>query len=86
MKSHRSLKFGQNRLLTAELAALERLKKSPQIYNGRNVVATLVPSFLICSSSDLQVMRSSITAGMCLNIGQVRALTAVLAILVFLKN
>ena len=29
MRAWRSLKFGQIRLLTAELAALERLKKSP---------------------------------------------------------
>ena len=29
MRARESLKFGQIRLLTAELAALERLKKSP---------------------------------------------------------
>ena len=34
MRARRSWKFGQIRLLTAELAALERLKKSPLAYNG----------------------------------------------------
>ena len=38
-------KFGKNRPWTAELAALERLEKSPYTYNGRNVVTTQVPSF-----------------------------------------
>ena len=44
-------KFGQIRPRTMELAALERLEKSLYAYNGRNVVATLSPSFLIRSSS-----------------------------------
>ena len=35
---------------TYELAALECLEKSPQTYIGRNVVTTLVPSFLDESS------------------------------------
>ena len=39
--------------LTAELAALEHLEKSLQTYNWRNVLATLVPSFLNGSSSFL---------------------------------
>ena len=39
------LKFGKIRPGTAELAALERLEKSPYTYNGKNVVITLVPSF-----------------------------------------
>ena len=34
MRAWRSLKFSQIRPLTAELAALERLKKSPLTYNG----------------------------------------------------
>ena len=40
-------------LLTAELAALERLEKSLQTYNGRNILTTLVPLFLNGSSSFL---------------------------------
>ena len=42
-----SLKFGQIGPRTLELAALERLEKSPYTYNGRNLVNTLAPSFLI---------------------------------------
>ena len=44
---------------TAELAALEHLEKSPKTYNGRNLVNTLAPSFLIRSSSFLQVFLAS---------------------------
>ena len=43
------LKFGTIRPRTAELAALERLKKFPYTYNGENLVSTLEPSFLIGS-------------------------------------
>ena len=45
-----------------ELAALERLNKSPLTYNGRNVVSTLVLSFFNGSSSFLQVTRTAIKA------------------------
>ena len=45
--SRTSSNLGQIRSRTAELAALERLEKSPQTYNGRNLVNTLAPSFLI---------------------------------------
>ena len=38
----------------AELAALERLEKSPWTYYGKTVVATLAPLFFIGSSSFLQ--------------------------------
>ena len=44
--SRTSSKFGQIGPKTTELAALERLEKSPKTYNGRNLVNTLVPSFL----------------------------------------
>ena len=44
--SRTSLKFGQITPRTAELAGLERLEKSPETYNGRNLVNTLAPSFL----------------------------------------
>ena len=50
------------------LAALEHLeKKSPQTYNGRNVVTTLVLSILNGSSSFLQIRRTTIKACMSLN-------------------
>ena len=45
--SRTSSKFGQIGPRTAELAALGRLEKSPYTYNGRNLVNTLAPSFLI---------------------------------------
>ena len=45
--SRMSSKFGQIGPRTAELAALERLEKSPYTYNGRNLVYTLAPSFII---------------------------------------
>ena len=45
IKSRPSSKFDQIGPLTAELAALERLEKSPYIYNGRNLVNNLAPSF-----------------------------------------
>ena len=50
IKSRMGSKFGRIRPGTYELAALERLQKSPYTYNGRNVVTTLVPSFLDGSS------------------------------------
>ena len=45
MTSRTSSKLGQIGPRTAELAALERLEKSPYTYNGRNLVNTLAPSF-----------------------------------------
>ena len=58
--SRTSSKFGQIGPRTAELAALET-------YNGRNVVNTLAPSFLIGSSSFLQVSRTCMKAWMSSN-------------------
>ena len=55
-------KFGKIQQETAELAALERLEKSPLTYNGRKVVSTLVSSFLYGSLSFLQVTRTAIKA------------------------
>ena len=46
ISSRASLKFGQIGPRTAELAAIERLEKSPYTYNERNLVNTLAPSFL----------------------------------------
>ena len=57
-------KIGPIRLRTAELAALERLEKFPESFNGRNVVNTLVHSFLTGSSSLLQVIRVTINTWM----------------------
>ena len=45
MKSRMGSKFHRIGRGTYELAAFERLEKSPLTYNGRNVVTTLVPSF-----------------------------------------
>ena len=48
--SRTSSNFNQIRPRTAELPALDRIKKFPYAYNGRNLVNTLAPSFLIGSS------------------------------------
>ena len=64
MKSQLDSKFGKIRPGTAELAALEHLEKSAQTYNGRDVVTTLVTSFLHGSSSFLQVTRATIKSWM----------------------
>ena len=53
-----------------ELAALERLEKSFISYNGRNLVNNLAPSFLIGSSSFLQVSRTCMKAWMSSNFGK----------------
>ena len=70
IKSRPSSKFDQIGPCTAELAALGRLEKSPLTYNGKNLVNTLAPSFLIGSSSFLQVTRSCMKAWMSLNFGK----------------
>ena len=74
--SRTSSNFGQIRLRTAELAALEHPRKFPQTYNGRNVVSTLSSSFLIGSSSFLQVMRTIIKAWINSNFSPIRLRTA----------
>ena len=68
--SRTSSKFGQIGPRTAELAALERLEKSPYTYNGRNLVNNLATSFLIGSSSFLQVSRTCMKAWMSSNFGK----------------
>ena len=60
--SRTSSKFGQIGLRTAELAALERMKKSHRLKMGENDVITFSPLFLIGSFSYLQVMRTCIGA------------------------
>ena len=67
IKSRISSKFGKIKPGTYELPALERLEKSQKIYNGRNVVTTLVLSILNGSSSFLQTIRTTIKAWMSLN-------------------
>ena len=72
--SSESSKFSQIRPPTAELAALERLKKSPYTYNGKNDVATFSRLFLIGSISYLQVTMTYMRAWMSLKFGQIRLL------------
>ena len=79
-------KFVRIRPGTYELAALERLEKSPWTFSGRNVVTTLVPSFLDGSSSFLQITRPTIKAWMNLNFGKIPSLTSELAALERQKN
>ena len=71
IRSRIGLKFGKIGPVNYELAALERLEKSPYTYCGRNVVTTIVPSFLDGSSSLLQVTRQTIKARMKLNFGKI---------------
>ena len=66
---------------TAELAALEHLKKFPWTYNG-----ALESSFLVGSFSFLQVMRTIIKAWTSLNFGGILLPTSELAGLESLKN
>ena len=53
-----------------EYAALERIEKLPQTYNGRNLVNTLASSFLIGCSLFLQETRTCVTAWMSSNFGK----------------
>ena len=66
IKSRPSSKFDQ----IGRWTALGRLEKSPMTYNGRNLVNTLAPSFLIGSSSFLQVKRTCMRAWMSSNFGK----------------
>ena len=86
IKSRMGSKFGRIRPGTYELAALERLEKFPYTYNGRNVVTTLVPSFLDGSSLFLPITRATIKARMSLNFGKIPSLTSELAALERPKN
>ena len=62
IKSQMGSTFCQIRPLAAEFASHERQEKFQLIYNGRNVVTPLVPSFLDESSSFLQITRTTIKA------------------------
>ena len=61
-------------------------KKSPWTYNGRHVLNTTAPSFLIGSSLFLQVTRTCITTWMGLNFNQIQPQTTELPALERLKN
>ena len=67
--------------LTSEVVALERLKKT-----SYNLVSTLAPSFIIRSSSFLQVWRTTIISRTSLKFGMIRPRTAELATLERLKK
>ena len=84
IKSRMGSKLGKIRPGTEELAALDRLEKSPKTYNERNVVTTLVPSFFDGSSSFLQVTSQTIKAWMSLNFCQIPYLNTELAALEYL--
>ena len=86
IKSRMGSKFGKIGPGTYELAAHERLEKSTQTYNVRNVVTTLVPSFFDGSSLLLQATRPTIKARMSLNFGTISSLTSELAALEHMKN
>ena len=67
IKSRMGSKLGSIRRRTYELAAIERLEKSPLTFKGRNVVTTLVLSVLNGYSSFLHTIRTTIKAWMSLN-------------------
>ena len=81
-----SSNFSQIWSPTTELAALERRKKIPYTYNGKNKAITFSRLVLIGSFSYLQVMRTYVKAYMSLNFGQISPLTTELAALERLKN
>ena len=74
--------FGPDRIGTLVSMATD----SSQRENGENLVSTLAPSFLIGSSSFLQVTRSTIKAWMILNFGRIPPLSSELAALERLKK
>ena len=76
MRARTSLNFGLIGPLTAELAAPERLKKSPKAYNGKNDVSTFSQLFLIGSFLYLQVMITYKRAWMSLKFGQIQLLVS----------
>ena len=76
MRARTSLNFGRHRPLTAGLAALERLKKSPKAYNGKNNVSTFSQLFLIGSFLYLQVMITYMRAWMSLKFRQTQPLVS----------
>ena len=86
MRSRMSSKFGKIRPWTPELAASERLKKSPLTYHGKYVVNAPAPSFLMGSSSFLQATSTSIRSQMNSKFSEFRPWTAGLPAFESLKN
>ena len=76
MRAPTSLNFSLLGTQTAELAALEHLKKSPYAYNGKNNVSTCSRLFLIGSFSYLQVMMTYMRAWISLKFGQIQPLVS----------
>ena len=76
MRARTTLNFDLLGPLTAELAALERLKKSPYAYNGKNDVSTFSRLCLVGSFSYLQVMITYMRAWMSLKFGQIQPLVS----------
>ena len=76
IRARTSSNFGLLEPLAVELAAHERLKKSPLAYNGKNDVSTFSPLFLIGSFSYLQVMITYMRAWMSLKFGQIQPLVS----------
>ena len=86
IKSRMGSKLGSIKRRTYELAALERLEKSPQTYNGRNVVTILVLSILNGSSLFLLTIRTTIKAWMSMNFVKIPSYILELAPLEHLKK
>ena len=86
MGAQRSSKFSQIGTPTAELATLERLKKSPLTYNGKNGVVTFSRLFLIRSISYLQVTITYMRAWMSLKFGQIILLVSMATDRVIMKK
>ena len=86
MRARTSANFGLIGPPTAELAALERLKKSPYAYNGKNDVSTFSRLFLIRSFSYLQVMITCMRALMSLKFGQIQPLVSIVTDKVMMKK
>ena len=76
MRAQRSSNFCQIGPPTAELAALERLKKSQKTYRWKNGVATFSRMFLIGYISYLQVTITCVRPWISLKFGQIRQLVS----------
>ena len=76
MKARISFNFGMIIPPTAELAALERLKKSQLAFNWKKDVPTFSRLFLIGSPSYLQVMITYMSAWMSSKFGHIRPLVS----------
>ena len=85
MRARTSSNFGLIGPPTAELAGLERLKKSPYTYIVENGVASFSQLFLIKFFSYLKVMMTYIRAWMSSKFGQIRSWTTELSALEHLK-